>query len=202
MTVCPGIGDLDSLVTESGSPKAAQKSFGIGRSYEESYLVDTGWSGSGIHSGGCGPAAGTTPAGFCPHADLAKMKASQEEAAKAMQGGGQNFQNMSEEERTKMREEFTKRREATQAILTDMDAQIAKLKGRRQLQTAFDEGQTELKAIRDLANEEKATKAAERLGQLIDKNQTKFDDMMKKLGLPEGRQGGQGGQGGQRPAGQ
>jgi Na+-transporting NADH:ubiquinone oxidoreductase subunit NqrC len=132
--------------------------------------------------------------------DLAKMKASQEEAAKAMQGGGQNFQNMSEEERTKMREEFTKRREATQAILTDMEAQIAKLKGRRQLQTAFDEGQTELKAIRDLANEEKATKAAERLGQLIDKNQTKFDDMMKKLGLPEGRMGG--GQGGQRPAGQ
>ncbi|NLH18289.1 MAG: hypothetical protein GX455_17075 [Phycisphaerae bacterium] len=134
--------------------------------------------------------------------DLDKMKASQEEAAKAMQGGMQSFQNMSEEERTKMREDFTKRRETTQALLADMEAQIAKLKGRRQLQTAFDEGQNELKAIRDLANEEKATKTAERLGQYIDKNQAKYDEMIKKLGLPEfpGRMGG--GQGGPRPAGQ
>lgn len=131
--------------------------------------------------------------------DLAKMKASQEQSAQAMQGGAQSFQNMSEEERTKMREEFTKRREETQKLLADMEMQINKLKGRRQLQTAFDEGQNELKAIRDLANEEKATKAAERLGQLIEKNQTKYDEMIKKLGLPEfqGRMGG-----GQRPAGQ
>lgn len=133
--------------------------------------------------------------------DLAKMKAAQEQAAQAMQGGAQSFQNMSEEERTKMREEFTKRREENQTILADMEMQINKLKGRRQLQTAFDEGQNELKAIRDLANEEKASKTAERLGQYIDKNQAKYDEMIKKLGLPEfpGRMGGQGGP---RPAGQ
>jgi len=133
--------------------------------------------------------------------DMAKMKTSQEEAAKAMPGGGQNFQNMSEEERTKMREEFTKRREETQKVLSDMEMQINKLKGRRQLQTAFDDSSKELKEIRDLATEEKAAKTAERLGKLIDKNQTQYDEMIKKLGLPE-FQGRPGGQGGQRPAGQ
>ncbi len=129
--------------------------------------------------------------------DLTKMKAMQEQAAQAMQGGMQSFQNMSEEERNKMREEFTKRREENQRLLTDMEMQINKLKGRRPLQMAFDEGQNELKAIRDLANEEKATKTAERLGQYIEKNQAKFDEMIKKLGLPEfqGRMGG-----GQGPA--
>jgi hypothetical protein len=116
--------------------------------------------------------------------DAAKLKAAMEEATKAMQGR-QNFQDMSEEERTKMREEFTKRREEQTRILADIEQQLLVLKSPRQLKADMEEATGELSAIRDLAKEEKADKTAQRIQALIDKQQAKYDQLMQKLGYTQ-----------------
>jgi ABC-type multidrug transport system fused ATPase/permease subunit len=112
-----------------------------------------------------------------------KLKTLMEQSAASMQNR-QNFQDMSEEERTKMRDEFTKRREEQQQIIQSIEQQVMILKGGRQMATEHNEAMKELNEIKDLATEEKAAKAAERLGQYIEKKQKAYEDLRTKLGLP------------------
>jgi len=112
----------------------------------------------------------------------ADLKADMEEAALARQNQTPR-ENMTDEERAKLRETWTKRREKQQEIVAEMEQQVAILKGSGQLQTELDADLAELRAIRDLAKDEKAEKTAIRLTQLIDKKQTTFDTTLKNLGL-------------------
>ncbi len=115
--------------------------------------------------------------------DTGKLKAMMDQSVSAMQNR-QDFQNMSEEERTKMREEFTKRREDQQKLLQSIEQQVMILKGGRQMAMEHQEAMKELNEIKDLAGEEKAAKTADRLGQYIEKKQKAFEDLRTKLGLP------------------
>lgn len=120
----------------------------------------------------------------------AKLKAAWEEAAKESQG--RDFQNLSEEERTKLRETFTKRREEQQKTIAAIEEQVARLKGPRRLRTESEESIAELKAIRDKAAEEKAQGTADLLDKLIAKKQKQLEDTLQKLGLGDmPRPGGQ-----------
>ena len=114
--------------------------------------------------------------------NAAKLKAGMEEDVQRMRDRSQ-WQDMSEEQRNELREAFRKRREERQRIVADLELQIAKLKGPRQLRTEHEETMEELGAIRDLAAQEKAEKTAERLGQLIDKHQTEYEDMLQAIGF-------------------
>jgi hypothetical protein len=92
---------------------------------------------------------------------VAKLKAAIQ--VERPQGG---FQNLSEEERTKLRESFTNRRTALQAII----AQVARLEGRTQPEQ---EGArfiiintADLKPIQEMAEKEKATETAQLLARM------------------------------------
>jgi hypothetical protein len=114
---------------------------------------------------------------------LKAIEAVQEQVAKLKKGiqaqstERRSFQDMSEEERNKMREEFTKAREdrnkAIQAIVT----QIARLQG----QSEPAEGEQliiintgQLKPIQELAVKEKAKETAQRLERLITRGRGGF----------------------------
>jgi len=112
----------------------------------------------------------------------ADLKTDMEEAALARQNQPSR-ENMTDEERAKLRETWAKRREKQQRILAELEQQVAILKGSGQLQTELEADLGELKSIRDLATEEKAEKTAARLTLLIDKKQTNFDTTLKNLGL-------------------
>ena len=93
------------------------------------------------------------------------------------------WQEMSEEERTKLRESFRKMREERQQALAAIERQVTILKGRRQLDTEHEESIAELQAIQALATTEKAEKTAKRLEELIAKRNKTYEDTMQKLGL-------------------
>jgi hypothetical protein len=96
---------------------------------------------------------------------------------------GRSFQDLSEEERTKMRETFTKRREEQQKIIGVIELELARLKGSRQLQREQEEGTKELQVIRELAGKEQAKETLKGIDELIAKRQKAFEDKLAKLGL-------------------
>ncbi|MBN2591947.1 MAG: hypothetical protein JXA81_00460 [Sedimentisphaerales bacterium] len=93
---------------------------------------------------------------------VAKLKAAIQ--AERPQGG---FQDLSEEERNKLRQSFTDRRNALQAII----AQVAALEGRRQPEAAEDArfiiiNTADLKPIQEMAEKEKATETSQLLARM------------------------------------
>ena len=124
---------------------------------------------------------------------IGKLKAFLEAPGPATPAGG--FQNASEEERTKMREAFTQRREQQQQIMEAIDTELAKLKGARQLLREQEQGTKELQAIREVAAKEQAKETLKSIDELIAKRQKAFEDRIAKLGLqmPQPRGGGGGG---------
>lgn len=110
----------------------------------------------------------------------AKLKAGME--ALTMPEG---FADLSEEEKAKLREKFIKMREERQQALAVIEQQIMVLKGRRQLDQEHEESIAELQAIHELAVDEKATKTAKHIEELIAKRNREFEDTMQKLGLPQ-----------------
>ena len=97
---------------------------------------------------------------------VAKLKAGMDQPA----FDRSRFQEMSEEERAKYREERTKQRQQQQNTMSMIIAQLARLQGQRQLA----EGEQyliintgELKPIHELAVKEKAKETAQRLERLI-----------------------------------
>ena len=134
---------------------------------------------------------------------LKAIEAVQEQVAKLKKGiqaqstERRSFRDMSEEERNKMREEFTKAREdrnnAIQAIIT----QIARLQGQREPAEGeqliiINTGQ--LKPIQELAVKEKAKETAQRLERLMTRGRGGFG------GRPGGARPGNTGTQTERPA--
>ncbi|MEN6427093.1 MAG: hypothetical protein ABFE13_17195 [Phycisphaerales bacterium] len=111
---------------------------------------------------------------------VAKLKAMTEQAQQAMQG--RNFQDMTDDERTKMREEFTKRREEQAKIMASMQQQMDILKGGRQLMVEHQESLAPLKDLLASAQGEKATATAAKIEKLIAERQKQFDDKMAAMG--------------------
>jgi len=114
-------------------------------------------------------------------AQLAKLKVAIQ--VERPQGG---FQDLSEEERTKLRQSFTDRRTALQAII----AQVAALEGRRQPEGAEDArfiiiNTADLKPIQEMAEKEKATETSQLLARMASRGSGR--------GFGGGRPGGQGG---------
>lgn len=95
---------------------------------------------------------------------LAKLKASVETQPQ----GRTNYQELSEEERNKLREQRTKAREARQAVITAIRAEVDKLSPPRATAEQI-AALRELREIRALAEKEKAAEIAKRLAALIEK---------------------------------
>ena len=128
---------------------------------------------------------------------LGKLKAMMEQAGQGMQG--RNFQDMSDEERTKMREEMTKRREEQTKIMADMQQQMDILKGGRQMMTEHQAAMEPLKELLASAQAEKATATAAKIEKLIAEKQKQFEAkvdgdgvhhgaMIERMGRPRGQQ--------------
>ena len=114
----------------------------------------------------------------------AKLKAASEESAKRM-ASFRNWQDLSEDERAKLREEWTKRREEWGKTLEAIEQQVAKLKGRRRLSAEHEEAINELKEIQELAQKENADETAKHVEELITEHQEEFEATLKKLGLDQ-----------------
>ena len=110
-----------------------------------------------------------------------KLRAAFDEAGRAMPAP-EGWASLSERERDEFRRASRVRWEEHLKVLADIEEQVAVLKGPWQLRTELDEAIQELTAIRDLARQEKAVKAAERIQSLIDRRQAKHDQMVKKFG--------------------
>ncbi len=99
---------------------------------------------------------------------IAKLKAGAEATGPQAR---RQWQELSNEERTKLREQFTKAREERQKAIDAIIAQIARLQGQRQPTAEGEEfiliNTGELKEIQKLAVKEKATETAQRLERLI-----------------------------------
>lgn len=114
----------------------------------------------------------------------AKLKAASEESAKRM-ASFRNWQDLSEAERAKLREEWTKRREEWGKMLEEIEQQVAKLKGRRRLTAEHEQAINELKEIQELAEKEDAGQTAKHVEELIAERQEEFEETLKKLGLDQ-----------------
>ena len=130
---------------------------------------------------------------------LKAIEAVQEQVAKLKKGiqaqstERRSFQDMSEEERTKMREESTKAREERNKAIQAIVTQIARLQGQREPAEGeqliiINTGQ--LKPIQELAVKEKAKETAQRLERLMSRGRGGFG----------GRPGGARTSTGERPA--
>ncbi|HSV99113.1 MAG TPA: hypothetical protein VLI39_03010 [Sedimentisphaerales bacterium] len=114
-------------------------------------------------------------------ADGVKLRAAFDEAGRVTPAP-EKWAGLSEREREEFRRANRARWEEHLKVLGDIEEQVAMLKGPWQLRTELDDAIQELAAIRDLARQEKAVKAAERIQSLIDRRQAKHDQMVKKFG--------------------
>jgi hypothetical protein len=132
---------------------------------------------------------------------LASLKKAKEITIPRPEGG---FQDMTEEERTKMMEAMQKRGEVLQSATEGLEQQVMVLKGGFQLRQELQTENEELQAIADSAEKAKDTATAKLVQDLIAKRTKALDDTMQKLGIRGGMRGGRmgGGMGGQRGGGQ
>jgi hypothetical protein len=110
-------------------------------------------------------------------ADIEKQLAGLKKSIQAQSTERRSFQDMSEEERTKLREQFTKAREERNKAYTAIITQIARLQGQREPAEGeqlliINTGQ--LKPIHELAVKEKATETAQRLERLMSRGTRGF----------------------------
>jgi DNA repair exonuclease SbcCD ATPase subunit len=128
---------------------------------------------------------GAAGAMFGREAQLEAIKAIEEQLAKLKAGmqapgpaPGTSFQNLSEEEKTKLREQFTKTREGRQNAIRTIVAQIARLQGRVQPPAEGEQfiivNTADLKALRELAVKEKAKETEDRITAMIEAGQRGF----------------------------
>jgi hypothetical protein len=111
---------------------------------------------------------------------VGKLKAMMDQAGQRMQG--RNFQDMSEEERTKMREEMTKRRQEQAQIMASIQQQLDTLKGGRELATEHQRNMAPLKEALASAQKENAKQTAGMLEKLIAERQKQFDEKIAAMG--------------------
>ncbi len=121
--------------------------------------------------------------------ELTKMK----KAFESFSFNRESFQNLSEEERTALREKFRKIRQERRDSITVIEEQLARLKGPRGLRTAHEESIEKLNGLLELAKKENAEKTAQGIEKLIAEKKKVYEAKLKKLGF-EGmeRRGGRG----------
>jgi septal ring factor EnvC (AmiA/AmiB activator) len=136
---------------------------------------------------------------------LGKLKAALEAPMPGMPEG-RSFQDLSDEERTKMREAMTTRRNEQAKVVSAIEQELSKLKGVGQLRTEQEESIAPLKEILASAQKEQAKETAGKVEQLIAQRQKVWEDKMKSIGLDPtampggGRRGGGAGAGGPSPS--
>lgn len=111
-------------------------------------------------------------------------------------GGREAFQNMSEEERSQMRERMQKMREERRASVGAIEDQLAKLKGARALTQEHDQAIEALQTLKATADKENAKDTAAAIQKMIDEKNKAFEARMARLEM-EPRRGGMGGRPGQ-----
>jgi len=127
--------------------------------------------------GRVGERTGERARGLDPEEQLKAVKAIEEQLAKLKAGIGamgtgqqRPFSELSDEERAKMRESFSKARELRQTALNEILKQLSLLQGRGPQAAEGEElvivNTAELQAIHDLALKEKAEQTAQRIGRL------------------------------------
>jgi len=112
---------------------------------------------------------------------VAKLEAMMDRAGQRMQGT--SFQDMSEEERTKMREEFTKRREEQATVMASIQQSLDTLKGGRQLMREHEESIAPLQELLAAAQAEKAKDTAGKIEKLIAERQKQFEEKITAMGM-------------------
>jgi hypothetical protein len=90
---------------------------------------------------------------------------------------------MTDEERTKMREEMTARREQQTAIMAEIAKQLDTVKGAMQLAREQREAMTPLNDLLASAKSENATATAAKIQKLIDEKKKQFEDKMTAMGM-------------------
>ncbi len=108
--------------------------------------------------------------------NAAKLRSMMEANAKAMQG--RSFQDMTDEERTKMREQ----RQEQQKLIAAMDQDLARLKSVRDMVRQEDETMAPLKDILASAQKENAKETAAKVQKLMADRQKAFEDKVKAMG--------------------
>lgn len=116
----------------------------------------------------------------------AKIKTGMEEAVKARESRG-SFQDLSEDERTKMREQFRQRREEQETAIQAIENALVSLKGPRRLREEHEESLNQLRELRTTAAQEKAEKTIKAIDDMISRRETKLDETLQKLGFGFGR---------------
>jgi isopropylmalate/homocitrate/citramalate synthase len=135
-----------------------------------------GGGGGGRGRGGfgmMGPQAQKTVADL--QEQVAKLKALVDAGAKAMEGG---FQNMSEEDRAKMKERSTQQQAIMAAIQKDVD-QLRM----RQMAVEYNQSMTALKDAQASAEKEKAKETAQKLGQIIAAREKQMEEKVTAMGM-------------------
>jgi hypothetical protein len=112
--------------------------------------------------------------------ELGKLKAMMEQQPGA---GGRNFQDMTDEERAKMREEMTQRREQQTAIMASIQQQLDVLKGGMTLAREHQQAMAPLNELLASAKSENATATAAMAQKLIDARQKEFEAKMTAMGM-------------------
>jgi len=121
-------------------------------------------------------------------AEITKMKT----PVKGMPKSREDYQKLTEEQKTDMRKKFTKMREDRIKSITVLQDQVSKLKGARALTTEHDKEIKQLTAVKELAVKEESKETAAAIEKIIAEKKKAFETTMKKLEL-EPRRGGRGG---------
>ncbi len=106
---------------------------------------------------------------------VAKLKALVDAGAKAMAGG---YQNMSEEDRAKMKEQRTEQQKVVAAIQADVDRFRV-----YQLAAEYNQSMTALKDAQASAQKENAKETAQKLGALIAEREKQMEEKVTAMGM-------------------
>ncbi len=107
---------------------------------------------------------------------VAKLKALVDAGAKAMEG--KTFQDMTEEDRAKMKERSTQQ----QAIVAAIQQGVDRLR-MRQVAAEYNESMTALKDAQASAQKENAKETAQKLGQLIAAREKQMEEKVTAMGM-------------------
>jgi hypothetical protein len=107
---------------------------------------------------------------------VAKLKALMDAGAKAMEG--RSFQDMTEEDRAKMKERSTQQ----QAIMAAIQQDVDRLR-MRQMAAEYNQSMTALKDAQASAEKENAKETAQKLGQIIAERAKQMEEKVTAMGM-------------------
>ncbi len=107
---------------------------------------------------------------------VAKLKALADAGAKAMEG--RSFQDLTEEDRAKMKERSTQQ----QAIMAAIQQDVDRLR-MRQLAAEYNQSMTALKDAQASAEKEKAKETAQLLGKIIAEREKQMEEKVTAMGM-------------------